>query len=76
MVVLALISDPKVLTSILRHLRLPTAPPALARAEGASELVLDTWDEAVPLDHDPLDDDGERPAPPAARSPSARPPPS
>jgi hypothetical protein len=74
MAVLALISDPKVLTSILTHLRLPTAPPALARAEGTSELVLDTWDEPAPLDHDPLDDVGE--APPAARSPAARPPPS
>ncbi len=75
MAVLALISDPKVLTSILRHLRLPSAPPALARAD-ATELPLEMWDEAAPLDHDRVDDVGERPAPPASRSPSARPPPS
>jgi hypothetical protein len=36
MVVLALISDPPVVTKILRHLRLPTEPPPFAPARGST----------------------------------------
>ncbi|MCK4303921.1 MAG: hypothetical protein KAY24_06760 [Candidatus Eisenbacteria sp.] len=38
MVVLALISDPPVITKILQHLRLPTEPPPLAPVRASWEL--------------------------------------
>jgi hypothetical protein len=41
LVVLAFISDPPVVTKILRHLRLPTEPPPLAPARGAARAVPD-----------------------------------
>ena len=75
MVVLALISDPKLVAKILGHLRLPTEPPPLARADLACGFSPDTWDEVALADADAVDDDGDRPAPPASRPRSARPPP-
>ena len=83
MVVLALISDPSVVTKILRHLRMPTEPPPLAPARGY-------WDPQPGLPLPPADPiggddpeltqtDGEIIAsmPPAPLSPlrGARPPP-
>ena len=38
MVILALISDPPVITKILQHLRLPTEPPPLAPVRASWEL--------------------------------------
>ena len=78
MVVLALISDPKVVGKILGHLRLPTEPPALSRADPAYGLALDTWDEVAFVDEDGVDADadaGDRTVSPASQPGAPRPPP-
>lgn len=53
MVILAFLSDPPVVAKILRHLRLPTAPPPLAPARGAEPT--EAWGcnapPALPPDH-------------------------
>jgi hypothetical protein len=76
MVVLALISDPKVVSKILRHLRLPTEPPPLARANPAYGLRPLTPNGVAFLDTVPADEDaGDRPGSLDSRPGSARPPP-
>jgi len=82
MVVLALISDPPVLTRILRHLKLPTAPPPLAAPRemwnSESDQLIPPMDEhgIDERDLDGIDDDiqmqplrAPRSHPDAARSP-------
>ncbi len=59
MVVLAFISDPPVITKILHHLRLPTAPPPLAPARGATTAQL--WGLDPPRHADPDDPTHEAP---------------
>ncbi len=51
MVVLAFISDPPVVKKILRHLKLPTAPPPVAAAR-------DLWEAESGTLIPPLDEDG------------------
>jgi hypothetical protein len=57
MAVLALISDPPVVTKILRHLRLPTRPPPLAPARGST--TTQAWILDPPRHADPDDPAGE-----------------
>ena len=59
MVVLAFISDPPVITKILHHLRLPTEPPPLAPARGATTAQL--WGLDPPRHSDPDHPAGEVP---------------
>ena len=78
MVVLALISDSKVVGKILGHLRLPTEPPPLERADPAYGLSTATWDEVASLDEDGVDADadaGDRTVSPASQPGAPRPPP-
>ena len=84
MVVLALISDPPVVAKILRHLKLPTAPPPLAAPRDMwkpeSYLLIPPMDEHGIDERDlaGIDDDTQTPPPrmprshpDAARSPPA-----
>jgi len=75
MVVLALISDPKVVGKILGHLRLPTEPPPLSRVDPAYGLSLDPWDEVAFDDADVVDDESDSHPSPLSRPGAARPPP-
>ena len=54
MVVLALISDPPVVTKILRHLKLPTAPPPLAAPREMWEL--ESYQLIPPMDEHGIDE--------------------
>jgi hypothetical protein len=67
MVVLAFLTDPSVVTKILAHLGLPTAPPPLvpARIPAQEELFPDAADDEVSQDPE----DHRRPAPPRPRGP-------
>jgi hypothetical protein len=57
LVVLAFISDPPVVTKILRHLRMPTTPPPLAPARASTTAQL--WGLDPPRHADPDDPAGE-----------------
>jgi hypothetical protein len=72
MVVLAFLTDPPVVSKILAHLGLPTAPPPLApaRLPAQEELLPDAADDEVSQDPE----DHRRPAPPRPRGPPRSPP--
>ena len=59
MVILAFLSDPPVVAKILRHLRLPTAPPPLAPARGGGGSG--AWGCSAPLPLSPDDHSAEAP---------------
>ena len=75
MVILAFLSDPPVVTRILRHLRLPTVPPPVAPARG--NRCVDLWglDPACDVDRDhpavDLPELSENDHPPESRVPDA-----
>jgi len=52
MVILAFLSDPPVVARILRHLRLPTAPPPLAPARGGGGRTAWAGSALLPLSPD------------------------
>ena len=72
MVVLAFLTDARVVARILTHLGLPTAPPALAPARDPFDAATPE-DAASSSDSDPSPDDwDQRPQSPSGRAPPTR----